>query len=415
MVAPDRQHLLERALALPAVRALAERLGPEFSPAVLLVGGAVRDLLIEVRPVDLDLMVEGPVAALATVLNGDQLRLHDRFSTATVELEGSRCDIAQARREFYPAPGALPEVQPASAAEDLRRRDFTVNAIALVLTGPARGELLSATDALSDLGARRLRVLHELSFSDDPTRLLRLARYSARLRFEIEPDTLALARRAVHEGALLTVSGARIGNELRLLASETDPVNALRALAALGIDRAIDPHFGLADPALLARALALLPEAERRDRLALAAALLDAPAADAAALLDRLAFVAGDRDAIVAAATRARALSARLEMAGQPSEIDAAVGGAEPELVALAGALGPTSAAREWLTRLRALALQIGGDDLVAAGVPEGPAVGKGLAAARAALLDGEAPDRTTQLAVALSAAAQAGGRGPGR
>ena len=201
---------------------------------MLVVGGAVRDLLMGVRPVDLDLMVEGPVAALATELGGDQLRLHDRFSTATIELEGSRCDIAQARREVYPAPGALPEVEPASAAEDLRRRDFTVNAIALVVTGANRGELLFTPDGLSDIEQRLLRVLHELSFSDDPTRLLRLARYAARLRFGIEARTLALARRAVREGALLTVSGARIGNELRLLASESDPVAACRRSRSWG-------------------------------------------------------------------------------------------------------------------------------------------------------------------------------------
>ncbi len=401
----DPQELLASALALPAAAILAERLGAEFAPAVLLVGGAVRDLLMGVRPVDLDLMVEGPVAALATALGGEQLRRHDRFATATIELEGSRCDIAQARREVYPAPGALPEVRPATAAEDLRRRDFTVNAIALALTGPGRGELLWAPDALSDLDARRLRVLHERSFNDDPTRLLRLARYAARLRFEIEPETLALARQAMGEGVLSTVSGARIGNELRLLAEEQDPVGALEALAALGIDRAIDPRLGLRDATVLVRALALLPDGERRDRLALAAALLGASAADAAALLDRLAFSAGDRDAIVVAATQAKSLSARLEMAGQPSEIDAAVGGAGTELVALAGALGATSAAREWLMRLRTLDLEISGDDLLAAGVSEGPGIGAALAAARAALLDGEATDRASQLAVALRAA----------
>jgi tRNA nucleotidyltransferase (CCA-adding enzyme) len=401
----DPQEMLQSALSLPAVRVLAERLGAEFVPAVLLVGGAVRDLLMGLRPVDLDLMVEGPVGALATALGGDQLRLHDRFATATIELEGSRCDIARARREVYPAPGALPEVQPASAAEDLRRRDFTVNAIALALTGPGRGELLAAPDALADLDARRLRVLHRRSFNDDPTRLLRLARYAARLHFEVEPETLALARRAVAEGALLTVSGARIGNELRLLAQEGDPVAALEALAALGIDRAIDPRLGLRDASVLVRALALLPDGERRDRLALAAALLGASVADSAALLDHLAFTAGDREAIVAAATQAESLSARLEMAGQPSQIGAAVGGAGAELVALAGALGPTSAAREWLMRLRTLVLEISGDDLLAAGVPEGPGIGAALAAARAALLDGEATDRASQLAVALRAA----------
>lgn len=409
----DGRQLLDQALSVPAVKLLADRLTPGFTPAVLLVGGAVRDLLLgsPVDPVDIDLMVEGPVEALGPVLGAEQLRVHDRFSTATLELNGTRLDIARARRESYAAPGTLPAVRPATALEDLGRRDFTVNAIALVLTGPARGELLSAPGALDDLAARLLRVLHERSFGDDPTRLLRLARYAARLGFEIEQHTRELALSAVREGALATVSGTRIGNELRLLAAEEDPVAALRSLASLGLDQAVDPalNAGPEQISLLVRALGVLPEGERRDRLVLAVALAGAPAARAEALLDRLGFTAEDRDVVVIAASRAAALAKRLEAATRPSEIDRAVGAsagegpAQAELVALAGALGPSEAAREWLTRLRARQLEITGADLIAAGVPEGPAVGSGLAAARAAMLDGRAPDRERQLAMALS------------
>ena len=390
---------------------LADRLGPGFTPTVLLVGGAVRDLLLAsgAGPLDIDLMVEGPLDAIETALGTGHLRVHDRFSTATLEMEGVRLDIARARRERYAAPGALPEVQPAGACEDLRRRDFTVNAIALALTGPDRGKLLSAPGALQDLDERQLRVLHGRSFTDDPTRLLRLARYAGRLGFGIEHHTFELARSAVRDGALETVSGTRIGNELRLLAAEQDPVAGMRSLAALGIDRAIDPKFGLGpdESSVLAASLALLPEGERRDRLVLAAALaagVAASAVDAVALLDRLGFPAEDRDVVVGAADRAGAVAQRLQWATRPSEIDAAVGGrsASLELVALAGALGPADAARAWLTRLRGKHLQITGADLIAAGVPEGPAVGSGLAAARAAMLDGRAPDMEAQLAVAL-------------
>lgn len=405
LITGDR--LLTAADEIPALAALVELLGPGYEPPVLLVGGAVRDLIIGTSPLDLDLMIEGPISALASALGGGQLRTHDRFGTATVELGGDRFDIARARSETYAAPGALPDVQAATALDDLRRRDFTVNALGLVLTGPDRGRLLSVPAALDDLAAGRLRVLHDMSFTDDPTRLLRLARYAARLRFSIEPHTLDLAHRAVEDGALKTVSGVRIGNELRLLAAEPDPAAAFAALAALGVDQAIDYQFRITDYDLVARALALLPEGERRDRLVLAAALLDFRSEHAAALLDRLGFSAEDRAAIVAAAARAHVVAARLEMAGQPSEIDSAVAGADPELVALAGAIGPTSAAREWLARLRHMQPQITGADLLAAGVPQGRTVGLGLAAARAALLDGDAPDGPSQLQVALRAASE--------
>ena len=126
-------------------------------------------------------------------------------------------DVAIARAETYAEPGALPEVEPADLGRDLARRDFTVNAIALDLADGALAEFPGARD---DLRAGRLRVLHDRSFLDDPTRLWRLARYAARLGFEIEPRTRELAEAAVSGGALGTVSGTRIGNELRLALAE---------------------------------------------------------------------------------------------------------------------------------------------------------------------------------------------------
>ena len=166
-----------------------------------LVGGAVRDLLLGGRPLDLDLVVEGDAAAFAASLGGE-LKVHDRFGTSTVTLDGFSYDIARARRETYAHPGALPDVAPAPLAEDLERRDFTVNTLALALAGDRAGELHSVPPALEDLDARRLRVLHDQSFIDDPTRLFRLVRYATRLGFEIEPHTRALAERAIAGGAL---------------------------------------------------------------------------------------------------------------------------------------------------------------------------------------------------------------------
>jgi tRNA nucleotidyltransferase (CCA-adding enzyme) len=405
--------LLARVQALPAARPLISRL-PE-APAAYLVGGAVRDLLLGGTPFDLDLVVDGDTAPLTAALGGE-VREHDRFGTATVVLDGFSYDIARARRETYARPGALPVVEPAPLDDDLRRRDFTVNAIAIPLSGERAGELTAAPDALEDLAAHRLRVLHDGSFIDDPTRLFRLVRYASRLGFEIEPHTRALAEGAIAAGALDTVSGPRIGAELRLLAGEPDPVRALSALADLGLDVAVHSAFGLAgeNETLARRALTLLPDDGRPDRLALSVAARGVPATDLSALLDALAFEAEDRDAILLAATRGVDLARALSVARAPSAIAASAAGAPTEVVALAGALGAEEPARAWLDVLRHVRLSIDGRDLLAAGVAEGPAIGHGLRAALAAKLDGRADGREQELAVALAAAGGSGSGGSG-
>jgi hypothetical protein len=143
---------------------------------IALVGGAVRDLLLGRSPRELDVVVASDAVSLASELAGvlgADTTVHGRFGTAVVEWEAGRVDVAERRAESYASAGALPDVRPGSTQEDLRRRDFTVNAIAVVLGGPRKGELESAEHALEDLAAGSLRVLHERSFLDDPTRLLR--------------------------------------------------------------------------------------------------------------------------------------------------------------------------------------------------------------------------------------------------
>lgn len=387
--------LLERLQEVPAARPILERLGDV--PRVYVIGGAVRDLLLGGRPTDLDLVVEGDAAAVADRLGGSAV-VHDRFGTSTVLVKGYTYDIARARSETYAFPGALPDVTPAPLSEDLKRRDFTVNAIAIALDGA----VTALPGALEDLDARRLRVLHDRSFIDDPTRLLRLARYASRLGFEIEPQTLDLVRGAVSAGALGTVSPQRVGAELRLLAREPDPVAALELLGELGLDAAIERGFGVADSELARRALAQLPADGRPDLLALAVALRGVE--EPTALLDRLGFEAGERD-LIARARDAERLANALASAERPSEIAAAAAQASPEEVALAGALGAAEAAGEWLGRLRHVRLEIDGRDLLAAGVPEGPAIGQGLRAALAAKLDGRVSGRDAELEAALQAA----------
>ncbi len=410
-VAPP-QVLIEQVRSLPGAAALLQRLPAD--PPAYLVGGAVRDLLLGRIPRELDVVVEGDARVVAAAL-GEVVRAHERFGTFTVDLAGRRYDLARARCERYARPGALPTITPGSLEEDLRRRDFTVNALAIALNGPGPGRLITVSapeqglDALGDLDAGRLRVLHAESFRDDPTRLLRLARYAARLGFAVEAATARLVRTSVDDGALETVSGTRIGAEVRLLAREPDPAAALEQLAALGLAPALELGDGGHAPGLVRRALALLPDDGRRDLTALAAGWLNVPAARLEPLLDRLAFPAADRTVILRAAAGADAMARRLAHAASDSEIDRAIAQAPPEQVALAGALGAAEAAARWLERLRHIELEISGDDLAAAGVPRGPAIGAGLRAARAAKLDGTISGREQELSEALRAAGRSG------
>jgi tRNA nucleotidyltransferase (CCA-adding enzyme) len=440
--APATADLRERLPAQPGGAQLLAAVTEIAPVGAFLVGGAVRDLLLGTRPRELDVVVEGGegpfgqaatrlAGALATRLGaGASVDEHERFGTAIVEWEeergeGARIDIATARRERYPAPGALPEVEPGSLAEDLERRDFTVNALACALDGSPPAELCAVPGALEDLRARRLRVLHERSFLDDATRLWRLARYRARLGFAVEEHTAQLAATAVAEGAPQTVSLARIGAELRLALGEADPIAALAALDELGLLAAL--HRRLWFDARLARdALELLSGAESaseprpRADLLLLAVLLQPMAVDLLeedvdvegdmyALLEGMEFRSAEIALVTRAAICADALAEELARAEESSEIYEAASFESLEGVALAGAWDEPSwsdariAAHRWLTELRNVHLEITGADLLAAGLPEGPEIGRRLEAALCAKLDGELADgREAELAAAL-------------
>jgi tRNA nucleotidyltransferase (CCA-adding enzyme) len=384
--------ILQALRAAPDAAALLEAL--RDIPDVWVVGGAVRDVLLGGVPRELDIVVEGDPAAALAALGGISVR-YDRFGTATVTPEGGTRshDVVRARRERYPHPGALPEVEPAGIDEDLLRRDFTVNATALRVTG-GEPELRAVPGALDDLAAGVVRVLHDASFLDDPTRLWRAARYATRLGFAVDPHTAALA--AAADPA--TVSGPRLGNELRHALREPEPLAVLRA--ARGLNAALLPNTLTTEPPRLAAALDLLPPDGRPDLVTLAACAEPMAAGELVAWLDRLAFPAADRE-VVAAGSR-EMVRTPLRVARTPAEIGRAARGVPVEIVALAGGEG----ARRWIDELRHVRLAVTGADLLAAGVPQGPEIGRRLALAFDALLDGEAPDRDAQLAVAL-----AGGR----
>jgi len=354
---------------------------------VWLVGGAVRDMILGNEPRELDVAVEGDVTGLAAALGG-AVTIHERFGTATIEDDGCRFDLARTRTETYPAPGALPDVSWALLTEDLARRDVTVNAIAVQLCD---GTVKAWPGALDDLRAGVLRVLHERSFVDDPTRVWRVARYAARLGFRVDPETARLAA-AAGPGE---VSGERLGYELRLALAEADPSDVFEQLQTLN-PRVLPDGFQ-ARPQALGAALGLLPDGGRRDLTVLAACCAGMDAGLLARWLDHLQFPGPDRDVVTAASRWVT--GAPLRAARTPSEIGRAARGAPLEAVALAGG----DNARRWLSELRHVRPAISGDDLLAAGIPQGPEVGRRLARALDARLDERAVGRDAELAVALA------------
>jgi tRNA nucleotidyltransferase (CCA-adding enzyme) len=374
-------------------------------PGISLVGGAVRDLLLGREPHELDLVVEGDAQAVASEL-GRRLRgagrAHELFGTHTIEDadSGLRVDVAMARAEEYPEPGALPVVRPAALDEDLLRRDFTVNAIALGLSPERRGELKAAPEALADLEAGRLRVLHDRSFLDDPTRLIRLVRYAPRLGFAIEPRTEELARAAFAAGAPATAGVARMGNELQLLLGEPTAIEGLLLLRDLAGPGGLGEHFDV-DPGPLRAALALLPADGRRELLLLAGLARSADRSTFRAWLEGM-HVRRPEPALDAQRDPVGLAS---EMADAPDDLalHRLLRSRSPEAVALAGAYGAQEPARRWFDSLRHVKLDITGDDLVAAGVPQGPEIGRRLDAALGKRLNEGVTGRDAQLAAALA------------
>ncbi|MDY6918460.1 MAG: hypothetical protein SVP26_11100 [Chloroflexota bacterium] len=207
-----------------------------------LVGGAVRDLLLGRSNLDYDLVVEGDATLLARQLaraSGDKARVHARFGTATFRHGDVSIDVATARRETYSRPGALPDVTPGGIADDLFRRDFSINAMAIDLTLGSFGRLLDPFAGRDDLNHRLIRVLHDRSFIDDATRILRALRYEQRLGFKLEKATETLLRQGT--SMLDTISGDRVRRETELNLQEEHPERILARAEELGVLKAVHP------------------------------------------------------------------------------------------------------------------------------------------------------------------------------
>jgi tRNA nucleotidyltransferase (CCA-adding enzyme) len=423
----DGRALLERLRAVPGgaeLIAFASADRRSASGGIELVGGAVRDLMLGLRPRELDVVVRGEVEALARELAerlGGEATVHARFGTALVSAPRVDVDLARTRAESYPGPGALPQVRPGTPDEDLQRRDFTVNAIALALAGEDAGSVRAVPGALEDLRARRLRVLHDQSFQDDPTRIVRMVRYAVRLGFEVEPHTAELVAQALQAGALRTVSGQRRGAELRLAFAEPCAVEVLAELDRLGVLSAWEPGVSF-DEHVVRVALEIMPEDGSRPVLFAAALLLalagELDAEDTEAkmreFISDLQLPAGVGERVFGAAVSACFVIDSVDEAGTTPDLLELTDGTPIESLALAAAVrdledGPGSYGRalieDWLRDQRHVALQVTGDDLIAAGVPEGPEVGLRLEESYRLLLEERIePGRESELRAALEA-----------
>jgi tRNA nucleotidyltransferase (CCA-adding enzyme) len=398
--------LRERVRRLPGMDRLLPAL--EGLPPVFLVGGAVRDLLRGAAAVDLDLAVEGDARSVARELAarlGASAIEHERFGTAKVRAEELSFDLATTRREVYERPGALPVVERAPLIEDLRRRDFTINAMAIGLTGEDLGHLYDPHGGVRDLEGRVVRVLHDRSFMDDPTRLLRAVRYEARLGLAMEPDTERLARAAAAEQAVAMVSGSRVWDELVDLLAELEGPRPIRRLRELDLDRAMHPRL-VADPQLVASAaLGATAIGASRVLSALAALCLRDPV-ELLGWLDSLQLVAAERDAAARAVRSAPLLAVELRRERSPSELYELLRPEPPEALALALAVGaPPDPVLRFVTELRGVRLEISGADLLAAGIPESPAIGRALERTLLRKLDGDVSGREAELEAALAVA----------
>jgi tRNA nucleotidyltransferase (CCA-adding enzyme) len=389
----------------------AGRLGAESGEVVAAVGGFVRDLVrgpLAQPPRDLDVVVAGNGQRLArrlAVALGGSAREHPAFLTATIALpDGRSVDVATARRERYRAPGALPAVEPARLAEDLWRRDFSVNALAVRLDDAGWGEVEDPTGGLTDLARGWIRVLHPLSLVEDPTRVFRAVRFAERLGFRLEPTTRRLLDAAVGLPVYDALSGDRLRAELARVLEEPDPARVLAALGRLGAYRLGRPayRFTAAAAARLAavgRCLGALPLAAPT-RLALVLLALTASLRpDAAAgWLERYGATPPERDALDRARREAPGLAERLAGAAGSGEAYAALRQA-PELSiawtwVLAGRPGPRRLVAAHLGRWRDLPPLLDGDDLRALGLSPGPRFGRLLAALRVAQVAGRVRTR---------------------
>jgi len=396
------QHLLE------LVRNISGQ-ADKLDQRVYLVGGIVRDILLAYPNFDLDLVIEGDAMELAqqiAEISQAKLVTHPRFGTAKLNYGNFSIDMATARGETYAKPGALPTVTPGTLHDDLYRRDFSINAMAISLALNDYGDLIDSHQGRSDLKHRLIRILHPESFSDDATRILRAIRYEQRLGFKMEPQTARLLERDIP--MLDAISGDRIRHELELILREKYPEYVFKRLDELGVLQRINPSLKgdgwiaekfdkarqLSKPGYLPSlyfCLFIYPLSERENEQFIHR--LNMPKKLARTLRNTV------------------HLKGRLSLlekpSMKPSEIYYLLHEYDPLAIqanAIASESSPVhSHLQVFLTRLRYMKTFLDGEELRRLGISAGPELGKILQALHKAKLDGEVNTKADEEKLALS------------
>jgi tRNA nucleotidyltransferase (CCA-adding enzyme) len=388
--------------------------------SVFLVGGVVRDLLLGVPNLDLDIVVEGEGIEFARQLSRSlkgRVRSHRKFGTAVVILpNGRRVDVATARTEFYERPAALPTVEVSSIRQDLYRRDFTINAMAIALSGEHFGELLDFFGGLRDLERRHVRILHNLSFVEDPTRIFRAVRFEQRFGFELESQTEMLASRAVEMEIVGKLTNARVRDELIDIFSEPCPLpfKALERLQDLGALQTLHPELRV-NEAMRARyrllerhmekAAQLVDEGLKKWILSLSAMLEDLPLQEAESWCRQMRFKRDDTGAILQCLSRVPDVIRTLNVEIPSPSV--ALGFLDPlaeEALAYLYVLGGPEAREQvenYVKSWKHIDTEVSGHDLAEMGLKPSRAYGIILATIRAEKLDGRLKSREDEFDLA--------------
>jgi tRNA nucleotidyltransferase (CCA-adding enzyme) len=391
----------------------AGRLAERLQVPAYVVGGFVRDLLLHRANVDLDLVIEGDGIAFAQAfakMVGAEVTAHPRFGTAIVCFsDGFKLDVAMARTERYERPAALPIVEASSIEQDLFRRDFTINALAIRLDGSSFGTLLDPYGGERDLQRGAIRVLHRLSFADDPTRVFRAVRFEQRYDFRIENETLALIKQAVKRKVFRRLSSSRLGEEVVLLLSEGNPQRMIARVNELDLLQFIHPRLRHLESSAklnvvlkdVADAITWYATAAPTQTLHLwlpyFAALMELiPVMAVRTTVKRLALPRRQADIVLTGRVRGSVILKRLGKAEAcPSQISRILSGLPDEALLYLLAKAPRDRIkrqiREYLTKYRATRSFLSGTDLKAMGLQPGPLFTLVLDRLLAARLDGEA------------------------
>ncbi len=368
---------------------LSGEVAEELGFRAYLVGGSVRDLLRGEENLDLDIVLEGDGIVFARTI-GERLqakvRTHQKFGTAQIFLQAFKIDVATARTEYYESPAALPKVETSSIKKDLYRRDFTINTLAVKLNPEEFGVLLDFFGGQRDLREKTIRVLHNLSFVEDPTRAFRAVRFSERFGFRISKHTENLIKSTIEMNLFDKLSGPRLYEELLLSFQETDPIRTLKRIAEFGLLKVVCPSLTFSDEleatlrsmheTLLWFNLLFLEEKPDTGMLYLMALLSGLKAEDIRTTMDRLSPSPRVKGMILSGIASARDAVGRLPMR-DPAEIYKIFHNLKLEVILFVMALSQDRQKKRvvsrYLTALRNIKLALTGRDLKTMGIEPGP------------------------------------------